>query len=322
MEFPLDPEVDQNNRLIQVGAEHARDIHALCSDVSAIIFPSAITQATEATITAVSSKLRQLVSDIEAQLITADTQPRPGTWEMLARSGFLRETDLIDFMLARVAEDRLDALLGDTASSMTRELLDHADGNIANAAQMLLAARSLHRNGAGRTYLELPAEILHKLCWRIVAAVEVLRGARQPDTIASARHLIEQYSEASRAQAAAGKIVHFMDETARRNLLDPKEAGLHLYVASLSACLELDHDHILQIIDAGSSTPYAVTLKALDIPKDQAIDAIIALRSDKVTTRDAGIIDDGYDLIDVDAAKSQVHEWAATRANYLVFGQP
>jgi hypothetical protein len=318
----LETTVGQHDNLIEVGAEYARDIHLLCADVSAIIFPSAIVPVSEATITAVSSRLRQLVSDVEAHLMSADRQAPPKTWEMLARSGFLREPDLVDFALSRVAEDRLEAQLGDDAMLMARRLLDHADGEVAEASQTLLAAKSLFRFGAGRTFLELPAEMLHKLCWRVVAACEVIGGVRQPQIVAAARSMIEQYSEANRAQAAAGKIVHFMDEAERRTLLDPQAAGLHLHVAGLSAALGIDYDHVLQLIDAGSSAPYAVALKALEVPKAQAIEAIITLRSDKVTPRDAGIFDSGYDLADKDIAKAAIDNWAAARVSFLAFGRP
>ncbi|MBL0925038.1 MAG: hypothetical protein IBJ12_11310 [Sphingomonadaceae bacterium] len=182
--------VDNHDNLIQVGATYARDIHALCSDVSAIVFQSAIVPVTEAMTTAVSSKLRHLVSDIEMQLCSPKCSDGPKSWDMLAQSGFLREADLIDFMLARVAEDRLCAVLGGKTPPLSHELIDHPDGNVADAAQLLLAAASLHRQGVGHSYLDLPPELLHKLCWRVVAALEVIGGERQPAAIAAARHII------------------------------------------------------------------------------------------------------------------------------------
>lgn len=317
----METSVGQHDHLIEVGAEYARDIHSLCVDVSAIIFPSAIIPASEATISAVSSRLRQLVSDVESQLLSADLPASQQMWEMLARSGFLREPDLVNFVLSRVSEDYLEAQLGETAMSMTRSLLDHADGDVAEAAQSLLAAKSLHRYGAGRTFLELPAELLHKLCWRVVAASEVISGARQASVVEAAQLTIAQYSEANRTHAAAGKIVYRMDESERHILLEPDKAGLHLHVASISNSLGLDYDHVLQLIDAGSSAPYAVALKALEVPKAQAIDAIITLRRDKITPRDAGIFDAGYDLVDPQAAKREIDIWAATRTSFVAFGR-
>ena len=92
--------------------------------------------------------------------------------------GFCVSPTLSIFALARVAEDRLEARLATTKPPLLNKLLDHADGNVAEAAQMLLAADSLHRHVRGNAYLALPAELLHKICWRVVAALEVLNGRR------------------------------------------------------------------------------------------------------------------------------------------------
>ncbi|MBL0925037.1 MAG: hypothetical protein IBJ12_11305 [Sphingomonadaceae bacterium] len=105
-------------------------------------------------------------------------------------------------------------------------------------------------------------------------------------------------------------------------MLDPKEAGVHLHVATVAGSLGLDYDHMVQLIDAGSSAPYALALKALNIPKSRAIEAIVALRADKVTPRDAGILDSGYDAIDSGSARSEIDKWAANRSSFLAFGRP
>jgi len=318
----LDYGVDQNDQLLNVAADHARDLHALCADVATVIFPSAIVPPSEATINAVSAKLLQIVSDIEAAIVQSENAKQPLTWPILARSGFLREPDLIDFILARVSEDRMEAALVGDASTMPTLLLDHADGNIAEAAQSLLAAESLHRHAVGNSHLTLSPELLHKLCWRVAAALEVVHGARRPEIVSTARDIIARYSEASRAQAAARKIVHLSSEAEQATLLDPTIAGLHLHVASLSAKLDLDQDHVVRLIDSGSSAPYAIMLAGAGLPKALAIDAIYLFRSKSLTTREAGIFDAGYDTLDRQDALAEVSRWAAARTNYLAFGQP
>jgi len=314
--------VDQNDQLLKVAADHARDLHALCADVATVIFPSAIVPPSEATINAVSAKLLQIVSDIEAAIIQSENAKQPLTWPILARSGFLREPDLIDFILARVSEDRMEAALVNDASTLPTLLLDHADGDIAEAAQSLLAAESLHRHAVGNSHLTLSPELLHKLCWRVAAALEVVHGARRPEIVSSVRDIIARYSEASRAQAAARKIVHLSSEAEQATLLDPTIAGLHLHVASLSAKLDLDQDHVVRLIDSGSSAPYAIMLASAGLPKALAIDAIYLFRSKSLTTREAGIFDAGYDTLDRQDALAEVSRWAAARTNYLAFGQP
>lgn len=316
----MDHGPDQNDSLLKVGADYARDIHAVCADVSAAIFPSAIVPPSDAMINSASSKLLQIVGDIEDRLVPNDRAGPPQTWEMLARSGFLREAELIDFILARVAEDRLSARGGGSAT-LSERLLDHVDGSVADTAQMLLASESLHRLAAGNAHLGMPAELLHKTVWRVVAALEVIHGSRQQDVVAAARTVIAEYSEASRIQAAARKIVHFMDASEQEELFDPKMSGLHLHVAAISASLDLEHDHVLRLIDASSSAPYAILLKATGVSKAKAIEAIFLLRGDTLSSREAGIIDTGYEPLDASTAITVTAGWSSARAHYLAFGQ-
>lgn len=317
----MDHGPDQNDSLLKVGAEYARDIHALCADVSAAIFPSAITPPSDAIINSASSKLRQIVGDIETRLLPSDPQTSPQTWEMLARSGFLREPELIDFILARIAEDRFSVKI-DGQNTLPERLLDHADGNIADTAQVLLAAESLHRLSVGSAHLGMPAELLHKTVWRVVAALEVIHGKRQQHVIVAARTVLAEYAEANRTQAAARKIVHFMDAAEQEDLLNPTMSGLQLHIAAIAASLDFEFDHVLRLIDASSSAPYALLLKAMGVPKTKAIDAIFLLRSNRLSSREAGIIDAGYDVLDVATAIAETGRWAAARAHYLAFGQP
>jgi hypothetical protein len=322
MGIPLEHGVDQYDELLKVAADHARDIHALCTDVAAVIFPSAIVPPTEATINAVSAKLLQIVSDIESAILPQDARQPPLTWQILARSGFLREPDLIDFILARVAEDRLESMIDSADGNLPTLLLDHADGNIAEAAQMLLAAESLHRHTLGNAHLTLTPELLHKLCWRVAAALEVVRGVRQPEVVAAVRTIINGYSEANRAQAAARKILHFSSEADRPAFLKPAIAGVHLHVAAMSAVLDLDHDHVLRLIDAGSCAPYAIMFAAAGTSKSDAVEAIYLFRNEALTAREAGIVDVGYDSLDRSEAMLEIGKWASARTNFLAFGQP
>lgn len=314
----------QNDDLLSVAATHASDIDALCADVAAIIFPTAINPPTDAVITAVSTKLVQLVSEIESKLLARPNEPNstPVTWTLLYRSGFLREADLVDFVLARVSEDRLEARLDAKKATLPARLLDHADGNVADSAQILLAADSLHRRSRGNAYLALPPELLHKLCWRIVAALEVSQGQRSPDVIAAARNLIANYDEGQTIISAARKVVHFIGNDHRSELLDPEQSGLHLFIARISAEVNLDHDHILRLIDSGSSAPLSVMLAALEISKEDASNILMLLSGQRLTLREAAIFDNCYSLIEHEAVAAEIAAWSVSRSNYLAFGKP
>ena len=321
MEIPLNHGGDDNNVLMKVGAEHAHDVDALCTDIAAVIFPTAVNPPTESTISAVSAKLIRLVADLEARLLSRRNPHFPMTWEILSKSGFLREPDLIDFILARVAEDRLSACIAQDKVKSASVYLDDQNGVLADAAQTLLAAESLHKAGAGNTYLGLTSELLYKLTWQIVAAIEICEGARQPDTILAAKSLLSGFCEADRAQDAARKIVHFSEESNQTFISYPDIFGLHLHVAALSADLELDQDHILRLIDSSSSAPYAVMLAACSIAKTQALKNIFLFRGDLISPREAGIFDAGYSDIEVEDARVQVGFWASSRAQFLSGGK-
>ena len=314
----LNISLGHNDDLLSVATAHARDADALCLDVAAIIFPSATLSPSEATISAVSVKLLQIIRDIEVRIAGETRDPR--TWPLLVRSGFLRETALVDYAMARVAEDRLDVRLGTGQRIFVNELLDHPEAGVAEAAQILLAADSLHLRAQGQTYLNLPPELLHKSCWRVVAALEVSQGERSDEVINAAHDLIALYDEASTAPAAARKIIHFLGEDMRGDLLDAQKCGVHLFVAQLSAELNLEHDHILRIIDFESALSFMIMLAAMGLPKSDALRTLINLRGDLLSPREAAIFETSYAGIAPQAALETVASWSASRLSLLTFG--
>lgn len=322
MELHLDKLPDSKQDLLTVGATHARDVHALCNDVAAMIFPSAVTPPTEATISAVTVKLVALVSDIEAVLRgrTEVFPPGlPGTWQLLAQSGFLRERDLIDYILARVAEDRIHAKIPSSLENLPAQLLDHADPNVAEAAQALLAADSLHRRSKGLSYKAMCPELLHQLCWRLVAAIEVADGTRDVSVVANARALLMDYDEAETAQVAAGKMVHFLGVERDADLADPEKAGLQLFIAYLANRLGMDQDHVLHLIDSRSAAPLAIMLRAAGSDAPQAMAIIYLFNGFSLTPRDIGLFEQGFDRLEMDTAKVEIIRWSNERAQYLMF---
>lgn len=314
--------VGQNDDLLSIAALHARDVDALCADVAAIIFPSAIQPPSDAVVNAVSMKLLQLVGDIETKLTGVRFGPgtRPSTWTLLAQSGFLREVDLVDFVLARVCEDRLEARLRTFTRTLPVELLDHSDGSVADAAQLLLAADSLHRLTKGGSYYTLPPELLHKICWRVVAALEVLQGVRSPMIVSGARDIIAAYDERQTATSAARKIVHLLGNEYSEELLDPARSGIHLFIAKLVSETSLDHDHVLRLADCGSIAPLAIILAALEVSKSEALALLLMLSGTNLSTREAAIFDEKYSMLDQVSANNQIASWSLARSNYLAFG--
>ena len=322
MEPHLDDLPRSNEDLLTVGAAHASDVQALCIDVAAMIFPSAITPPTEEAISAVTRKLVALVADIEAQLLGHDPQAlneHPRTWALLAQSGFLRQPDLIDFMLARVAEDRIEDKIASPTRQLPAQLLNHPDPNVAEAAQTLLAADSLYRRTRGFSYHALRPELLHQLCWRLVAAIEIDNGKRDIAVIANARALLSEYDEGRTAQAAALKLTHFLGVERQNDLLDPNIAGLHLFVAHIANALEIDPDHVLHLIDIGSSAPLVIMLRAVGIDAERAMAIIYLFKGFALTPRDIGLFDRGFAGLELGIVKAEIRRWAYARGQFLMF---
>jgi hypothetical protein len=318
MRLALNLPIDHHEDLLSIATAHARDVDALCIDTAAIIFPSATLSPSEATISAVSVKLLQLVRDIEVKL--AGDAREPKTWPLLVRSGFLRETALVEFAMARVAEDKINDRLGDGQPAFVTGLLDHPDRNVVDAAQILLAADSLHLRAEGRTFLNLSPELLYKSCWRVVAALEVSQGERSEVVIQAAHTLIALYDEACTAPAAARKIVHFLKDELRNDLLNPATCGVHLFVAQLSAELNLEHDHILRIMDFESALAFMTLIAAVGIPKASALAILLNIRCQMLTPREAAIFEADYENISRQDALNTFASWSASRLSLLTFG--
>lgn len=307
-----------NGEFLSIARAHARDADVLCLDVAATIFPAALHPASEATISAVSVKLLEIIGDVEASLVGNAVTNQ--SWSLLARSGFLREPDLVDFVLARVAEDRLDARLDIRPPPLVTALLDHHDVQVKHAAGILLAADSLHRQYGGQSFLAMPPELLHKTIWRVVAALEVLHGNRSAAVIDAARGLIASYDEAATAQVAARKIAHFVSDEMHRRLLDPIDSGVHLFAAQLAAATALDHDHVLRIMDLESALPSIVLLAGAALPKSSALSLLFQVRAHNMTSREAYFFDQHYDKLALVDVAQEITTWAASRSTLLNFG--
>lgn len=320
MGLRLHRNINPNEEFLSIARAHARDADVLCLDVAAAIFPAALHPASEATISAASVKLYQIMGDVERSLV--GTTASDETWSLLARSGFLREPDLVDFVLARVAEDKLDARFDIRPPPLVTALLDHHHTHVKHAAAVLLAADSLHRHSGSQRFLAMPPELLHKTIWRVVAALEVWQGNRSAAVIDAARSLIAGYNEASTAQVAARKIVHFVGDEMRLRLLDPVDSGVHLFAAQLGYATRLDHDHVLRIIDLESALPSIVLLAGAALPKSSALSLLFQARTHNMTSREAYFFDQNYDKLGSVDATREIATWAASRSHLLNFGPP
>ena len=179
----------------------------------------------------------------------------------------------------------------------------------------LLPTVSTAMRGARR--IRVAPEMLHRLCWRIAASLEVADGARDETVIIAARDLLGEYDEALTVQTAARKLVHLIGDARRDDLADPEIAGLHLFIASLAAKLDIDHDHILRLTDGGSAAPLAAILAARGIALEPAMAIIYLLKGFSLTPQDISVFERGYEKLSKAVARAEIARWSADRAAML-----
>jgi hypothetical protein len=323
LEKPVNPEVE----LLATAAYHARDAQARCDDVAAMLFPTGHSIPSDALISKVSSGLHSLVSAIQKVVMPAlvdEPETVTSCWQLLSRSGFLRDPPLIDFMLARHAEQHFSANLTKASSVAIAEqlpvlLLDNANPNIAETAQTLLAASGMRGLSGASLHHELSPELLHQTVWRVVAALQILRGMRDVDVIERAKELLATHEEGQIARVAARKLVHFLGDNEALRLSSPETAGLDLYISALAADVGIDHDHVLRLMDAHSCAPFVTVLKARGTLHEDAMAVLILLKGFDLTPREIGVFDEGYNSLPPEMARAEIQRWAIERTTYLAF---
>jgi hypothetical protein len=327
MEPDLETIVAHKDDLLDVAAYYACDAQALCADVSAMVFPAGHMAPSEEMLTAVATKMRAMILGIENRFRDqAQTDPvlEPECWKLLMHSGFLREPGLMDFVLARFAEDRLNARIasqGETPlmEQLPAQLLSNGDPEIADAAQAILLSETTSRRAPQLVFQQLPPELLHQLVWRIVAALQILSGTKNDAHMHSAKSMLAAHDEVQISQVAARKIVHFIGTHLGDDALNPQKAGLAIFIATVSARTGLDQDHILRLIDGHSSAPFAILLRACSVHRDAAMAAICLFKGFLLTPYEINLFDSNYTKLDVLAAQAALNEWSQARLKYLAF---
>ena len=284
-------------------AQHLR------GDLLDVLFPRAGTPPSEMLQVEVKLVLQQLVLSIEQRLV-GDDRRRPESWETLSFSALLREPELIDFALARLAERRLRARLAKagTAAQLAQlpaRLLGHEQPRLAELGRALLQAEQKHLDGHSILHERLPPEALHQLCWRIVAALHP-EGASEP-LLSAAKTLLEGRSADHNPLALAEKLLFFLGPEYRDELASPSKVGLSLFVAGLARDAGLECDRILQLIDDEEDAPLLLLLRACGLTPAGVESTIITLRE----RAESGVAD-RFAAIDPVEARAMIAKWQET----------
>jgi hypothetical protein len=300
---------------LDIASSEVRAANALRDDLLAVLFPNGTALPTELLQTRVKLKLQALVSSIESAVEGADLHGR--SWDLLASSGLLRESELIDFALARVAEDRLQKRLMTSGgvsmlAQLPTTLLAHDNAKIANMARTLLRAEQMGLDD-DQLFRRLDPAQLHLLCWRIVAALQDAVDVENPDLTLRAQALLQQHDGGTNPATIARKLVFFLGSEWRKDLLDPRKAGLHLFVACLSQEFGIASDPLLRLIVEGSVAPLLLLLKGCDVPIEHLPATLTALRGIDGTEASPDVAQI-YAALDVIDARAQIANWAEEMA--------
>lgn len=287
---------------------------ALRDDLLSVLFPCRGTLPSEYIQSQIRYKLQLIVRGIEATLL-AEKQEHSHSWDILADSGLLREPAFIAFALSRLAEDQLLQNLQSATNALALEqlpvrLLGHKNQRIADMARQLLLAAQIAADDDWKLYQRMANSDQHMLCWRVVAALQDSHIADAEQLVANANALLSSVDSCSNPVAIARKLVFFLEPEYRAELLDPRIAGLYLYVAQMEQNFRLDADFLFQMMNDDQGVPLLLLLKGQSISVGQLALYWSALRSGagKILPPD---LMEAYDALDVIEVRQAVSNWAS-----------
>lgn len=302
------------NELLIAATASANDAQMLCEDLAQQMFPRALRPPSEATQASARLILQRLVLGVERGLGVTDDDGLPKSWDILCRSGLLREPSLLEFALARLAEEqiaqRIDvsglALFGRLSS----RLVESSDPVIAECARHLIVAEDSIRSRTPESLLkQLPADLLHLLVWRVVAVFQMDVDGTSQNLVAAGNQLLSGHDEAGSVQSSAAKLVYFLPEFEHAALGDPLVAGLALYVGGLAHEFRLPHDRILRLIDEDRSEPLLLMLRARGHDMHLAMALLQRLRGRRVEDHRLPELLQQFEMLAPETARAGILRW-------------
>jgi hypothetical protein len=293
---------------VKMADGQVRAAYALRDDLLAVLFPHGDGLPSELLQTRVKLKLLALVDGIERQLLPS-AAGKQQSWEPLARSGLLREGALVHFALARIAEQHvlrnMQASGISPLAQLPAELGRHDNKQLSVMARKLLQAEQADSDE--QLFLRLPGELLHTLCWRVVAA---LQESETADLVEKAKALLAAHDPDNDPASVARKLVFFLGTDYRAELADPRRAGLHLFIASICQKSGVDSDLLYRLFAESSVQPLLLLLKAQAVAVD-ALPAILSVlrRSDDMEI--SPLLADVYASLDPIDARVAIACWVA-----------
>lgn len=202
----------------------------------------------------------------------------------LYEAGLLRDRELMGELIARVRLDLLASSMPARAQddperpSLLSRLAQHPDRLLAQSAAAVLAGES-RRRGISETGLltqtDLPAELHHKLVWRVAAALRPGVAAPAPALdralAEAAQRSLAAHDEGERVEAAAMRLARAIDaqpdELVALMIESLGDRRVALFAALLAHALRIDFDTARDLTFDAASGRLWVALRALDLDR-------------------------------------------------------
>lgn len=246
---------------------------------------------------------------------------------ILERARTLRDGDLVALLLARSEEHRIvDALkrIAEADPDPPAALSSEAIGDAA-LDQALLRAENRRIDRFGEPTLgqgDLSAELLHRLVWRIAAALRhyLLEVGRIDDVlvddalIASVTGILTRHDEGETVEARAMQLARAipLDDERLRAALDASRFSL--FVAMLAVRAGVDHGAAFAMATDPAIGRLTVLLRATGVERDTAAAILFEMAAINGLSEDAlGDRVDDFSALGVDEARAAIRLWRLDR---------
>ncbi len=259
----------------------------LRDDLRAMLFPASARPPSERQIAELRRYIARWVAEIEDFLLSSQPPPSergvllaneprqafPACWTALGASGLLSDDDLLQQAMTLAFLKRVHAA-GEGGSTQDQvlaylgNLVEHGDAATPGEGAKLLAAYLRLSGKADPAIAELPAAMLNKLGWRVVAAHEVLKPGMRDALSPKVTELLSRHDESRALLKSAHALAHQMFAkrlvSTERPELAPERQGLALTLALLSVAADVPYLRVTAMVDDWGLSRLALLLRALD----------------------------------------------------------
>lgn len=268
--------------------------------------------------------------------VTLETMRVPIARPLLHAARALHDPELIALLLRRAEEHRCGLMLHDAAMAIAgaepaaddvlAALVADRDRAVADAAAALAAAearRSDRFRDPALPAADLPAELLHRLVWRIAAALRaflidaqaIVAADADAAIIPAANAILSAHDEGESIDAQASALARVLARCGRlgdATLTAFAAAGrLAALVAALATRAQVDQAAAWDMTLAPGSHRLVVLLRAADVGRPAAAAILLRLAPDAAPRVAAQL--DGWDALDTASAREALRLWRLDR---------